>query len=141
MTPRRWIGALLLTVLVGGCAPTRAPTDQVTITFHFSHFTPDRVTVPAGVPVSFTLENDDPIAHEWIVGPPALHQVHRTGTEAWHAGRPNEVSLAPFSTRATTVVFDQLGEIDYICHLPGHEEYGMKGTVTVVPNDGRFATR
>jgi uncharacterized cupredoxin-like copper-binding protein len=30
-------------------------------------------------------------------------------------------------------VFDHAGAIQYICHLPGHEEYGMTGLLTVVP--------
>ena len=34
----------------------------------YSHFLPASVTVPAGVPVTFVLANEDPIGHEWIVG-------------------------------------------------------------------------
>jgi uncharacterized cupredoxin-like copper-binding protein len=129
----RGVGALLLAVVVSGCAPAAAASDQVTINFHFSHFEPSAVRVPAGVPVTVTLRNDDPITHEWIVGPPELHAIHRTGTEAYHEGRPNEVTVPAFTTRTTTIVFDQTGAYDYICHLPGHEEYGMKGTLTVAP--------
>ena len=50
------------------------------------------MTVPAGVPVTFVLRNDDPIDHEWIVGDAAVHERHRTGTEPVHASRPTEVS-------------------------------------------------
>ena len=25
------------------------------------------------------------------------------------------------------------GEVEYACHLPGHYEFGMRGTITVVP--------
>ena len=119
-------------MLVGGCAPTAAASDQVTITFHFSHFEPSAVRVPAGIPVTVTLRNDDPIGHEWIVGPPEIHAIHRVGTEPVHEGRPNEVSVPPFTTRTTTITFEQPGEYAYICHLPGHEEYGMKGVMSVV---------
>jgi uncharacterized cupredoxin-like copper-binding protein len=31
----------------------------------------------------------------------------------------------------TTITFDEAGGLDYICHLPGHEAYGMVGTLTV----------
>ncbi len=127
-----WAGALLLALVAGGRAPAAAPSDQVTIGFHFSHFGPNAVTVPAGIPVTITLRNDDPIGHEWIVGPPEVHAVHRVGTEATHEGRPNEVSVPPFATRTTTITFDKPGTYDFICHLPGHEKYGMKGTLTVV---------
>jgi uncharacterized cupredoxin-like copper-binding protein len=31
------------------------------------------------------------------------------------------------------VTFASAGTYRFICHLPGHEAYGMVGTVTVVP--------
>jgi len=101
---------------------------EVTIDFHYSHFSPSLVSVRAGVPVTITLRNDDPIDHEWIVGSPAVHEVHRHGTESVHDTRPTEVSVPALSTRVTTVVFPA-GQQTYICHLPGHEEYGMSGTL------------
>lgn len=137
----RWAGALLLAVLAGGCAPTQPPSDQVTISFRFSHFEPSGVRVPLGVPITVTLVNDDPIGHEWIVGPPDVHAVHRVGTEPEHEGRPNEVSVPPYATRTTTVIFDQPGAYAFICHLPGHEAYGMTGTLTVASDAARLAFR
>jgi uncharacterized cupredoxin-like copper-binding protein len=119
------IGALLAGLLSASCAP--APADNVTIRFHYSHFEPAVVRVPAGVPVTVTLRNDDPIDHEWIVGPSAIHEIHRHGTEAVHAGRPTEVSVSALSSRVTTITFDHPGTYAYVCHLPGHEEYGMIG--------------
>jgi uncharacterized cupredoxin-like copper-binding protein len=83
------------------------------------------------VPVTFVLVNDDPIDHEWIVGDAAVHARHRTGTEPHHGARPTEVSIPALSTLETTVTFPQPGIFAYICHLPGHEAYGMTGLVTV----------
>ena len=131
-TVSRLIGALLLIGLMGGCAPGAPTSNAPTITFHYSHFDQDLVRVPAGVPVSFTLRNDDPIEHEWIVGSAAIHALHRTGTEAVHDSRPDEVTVPAYTTRTTTLKFDQPGDYAFICHLPGHEEYGMKGVVRVV---------
>ena len=118
-------GALAV-VLTSSCAPRSDPTHQ-TIRFHFSHFEPDVVTVPAGVPVTITLRNDDPIDHEWIVGPPSVHEIHRHGTEAVHNELPTEVTVPALSTKVTTITFDARAELVYTCHLPGHEEYGMTG--------------
>ena len=89
------------------------------------------MTVPAGAAVTFVLRNDDPIDHEWIVGDAAVHERHRTGTEPVHASRPTEVSIPAGSTRTTTVPFETPGTYLYICHLPGHEAYGMVGTLVV----------
>jgi uncharacterized cupredoxin-like copper-binding protein len=119
------VGALAA-VLASSCAPSADPT-HVTIRFHYSHFVPDFVTVPAGVPVTITLRNDDPIDHEWIVGPPSVHEIHRHGTEAVHNERPTEVSVPALSTKVTTITFDARADLAYTCHLPGHEEYGMTG--------------
>jgi uncharacterized cupredoxin-like copper-binding protein len=123
-----WVVGALLAGLMVSSAPASAR-EAVIIRFHYSHFEPSVVRVPAGVQVTITLRNDDPIDHEWIVGSAAVHEIHRHGTEAVHAGRPTEVTVPALSTRTTTVTFDEPGEYAYICHLPGHEEYGMKGTL------------
>jgi uncharacterized cupredoxin-like copper-binding protein len=86
-----------------------------------------------GVPITFTLINDDPIAHEWLLGDEAFHARHRAGTEAVHGDRPNEISLPPLSVRTTTLTFDTPGPLIFICHFPQHEAYGMVGMLTVRP--------
>ena len=123
------VGALLAVLTISG-APGADPA-RLTIRFHYSHFEPDVVTVPAGVPVTITLSNDDLIDHEWIVGPPAVHEIHRHGTEAVHNERPTEVSVPALSTKVTIITFDARAELAYTCHLPGHEEYGMTGILRV----------
>ena len=112
--------------VAGGPSPARP------IAIHSSEFSPDVLEVPVRRPVTFTLRNDDPIEHAWIVGPSDSHDVHRTGTETFHGELPTEVTVPAFSVRETTVTFDQVGEYEFICHLPGHEDYGMVGTVRVV---------
>ena len=124
------LGAALLTLVAGSACAPPLPT-ALTIRFHYSHFEPDLVRVRAGVPVTITLRNDDPIDHEWIVGPPALHEAHRHGTETVHESRPTEVSVPALSSRVTRITFSQAGHLASICHLPGHEEYGMLGSLHI----------
>ncbi len=123
--------ALLAAVVLSGCASAAAaePPRDVTIALRYSHFMPAAITVPAGVPVTFTLRNDDPIGHEWIIGTPDVHARHRVGTEPVHEGRATEITLPPFTTSTTTITFEP-GSYAFVCHLPGHEAYGMKGTLT-----------
>jgi len=102
---------------------------RIDIRIRYSQFDPSTVTVPHGRPITFVLHNDDPIAHEWMVGDEQIHAHHRTGTEPFHASRPTEVSIAPLSTVETTVTFDDPVAWRYVCHLPGHEAYGMVGMV------------
>jgi uncharacterized cupredoxin-like copper-binding protein len=121
--------SVLLVGLVSACSP--AAPERLTIRFHYSHFEPGEVVVPTGRPITITLRNDDPIEHEWIVGSPEVHELHRHGTEAVHDRRPTEVTVPALSTRVTTITFDEPGEFAYVCHLPGHEEYGMTGSLRV----------
>jgi uncharacterized cupredoxin-like copper-binding protein len=130
------VGGIALSLGLAGIAAawTYAPghaSARMEIAIRYSHYTPARLTVAAGVAVTFVLRNDDPIDHEWIVGDAAVHERHRTGTEPVHASRPTEVSIPPGSSRETTVRFDTPGTYLYICHLPGHEAYGMVGTLIV----------
>lgn len=106
---------------------------SIEIVIRYSHFEPSAITVPAGVPVTITIRNEDPIGHEWIVGDPAIQAIHRTGTELLHPSRPTEVVIPALESRTTTITFDPApaGSIQYICHLPGHEAYGMVGSVTI----------
>jgi uncharacterized cupredoxin-like copper-binding protein len=139
MNGRRVAGAVGLGLVAGlaavgmVAAAVGGAQDPVTveITVHYSHFEPSAVVVPAGRPVTFVLVNTDPIDHEWIVGDAALHARHRTGTEPYHASRPTEVSLDAGATRTTTITFDSPGTLTFVCHLPGHEAYGMTGTLVV----------
>ena len=122
--------AILTGIAVASAAATSGPV-SVEIHIRYSHFEPAAVSVPIGRPVTFVLINDDPIDHEWIVGDAALHERHRTGTEPRHDARPTEVTIDAMSTRRTTITFTNAASLQYICHLPGHEQYGMVGTLTI----------
>jgi uncharacterized cupredoxin-like copper-binding protein len=128
---RRSIAIALLAVagLAAGCIG-RGP-ERIEIRIHHSHFDPSAISVPYGVPITFVLINQDPIDHEWLLGDAAFQERHRLGTETHHAGRPNEISIAPLSTVETVLTFDKPQTLQYICHLPGHEAYGMVGTLTI----------
>ncbi len=93
----------------------------------YSRFIPSEVRVPVGVAVTFELHNGDPIDHEWILGDDGVHERHRSGTEPDHDARPTEVTVPAGATVRTTIVIDEAGTLAYVCHLPGHEAYGMTG--------------
>jgi len=126
------VAVALLALLASACGGGADASTEAPIAIHFSRFVPEDVTVPAGVPITITLRNDDPIEHEWIVGAPDVHERHRTGTEPYHDQVPTEVTVPALESRTTTVTFERAGEYLYICHLPGHEEYGMVGRLHVV---------
>ncbi|MEO8509714.1 MAG: plastocyanin/azurin family copper-binding protein [Chloroflexota bacterium] len=115
--------------LLAGCGTAGPVTVEIQI--HYSAFVPTAISVPHGVPVTFVLVNDDPIDHEWLVGDEAFHERHRTGTEHHHGAVPEEVSIVALSTQETTITFPDPGTLTYVCHLPGHEAYGMTGMLTI----------
>jgi uncharacterized cupredoxin-like copper-binding protein len=124
--------AALATMLLGVACSDGQAAEERRIEIHYSKFEPTELTIPAGVPVTIELVNGDPIGHEWMVGDEAMHERHRTGTEPFHDEIPTEVSLRAYETRETTIRFDEPGEYQFICHLPGHEAYGMVGVLRVV---------
>lgn len=125
------LAAALGAAAIAGAVGRSSEPVVVPITIHFSRFEPSTVSVPAGRPVTFVITNTDPIDHEWIVGDAALHERHRTGTESVHNARPTEVSIDALTERRTTVTIAEPGTLTFVCHLPGHEAYGMTGTLTV----------
>jgi uncharacterized cupredoxin-like copper-binding protein len=124
------LGLILAVGIATGLARAAYP-DRVEIHIHYSRFEPATLRVRAGEPVTFILVNDDPIDHEWILGDDAVQERHRTGTETHHDMRPTEVSAPALSRIETTVTFVGPVTLRYVCHLPGHEAYGMVGTLVV----------
>jgi len=127
------VAGLLVVAAVLLAPGSTAASTSVTIDIHYSHFQPSVITVPRGVPVTVVLRNDDPIDHEWIVGTADVHARHRNGTEPLHDSRPTEVTVPAGTVRTTVVTFPEAGTLQYVCHLPGHEQYGMVGLVRVMP--------
>ena len=124
------LGAMAV-ALAGRGGPEPSASTVIEIDIHYSHFEPAAITVPVGVPITITITNSDPIDHEWIVGDGTVQAFHRTSAEPLHPGVPTEVVVPAGQTRVTTVTFEATGTLQYICHLPGHEAYGMVGTVSI----------
>jgi uncharacterized cupredoxin-like copper-binding protein len=118
-------------VAVPPSGDTGGGTRTVRLRIHHSHFEPSTIDVRRGTTVRFVVTNDDPIAHEFIVGGPDVHARHATGTERVHPPVPGEVSIAALGTGVTAYAFAEPGTVLFACHLPRHFEYGMQGEVRV----------
>jgi uncharacterized cupredoxin-like copper-binding protein len=105
---------------------------RVDMGIHHSRFAVGSLRVREGTLVEFHLRNDDPIAHELVVGDDAVHRAHEQGTERRHPPRPGEVSVDAGAEAMTFFTFDEPGTYEYACHLPGHVAFGMKGEIEVV---------
>jgi len=107
----------------------------VDLTTSYSRFAPDEIVVYEGTLVEFVITNEDPIHHEFIVGPEDVHAAHEAGHDLVHPPIPGEVSVDPGETGLTTYLFDTPGTVRYECHFPGHLAYGMQGVVRVIATD------
>lgn len=107
----------------------QARTVQVRI--RYSAFIPDKIHVESGETVRFVVRNGDPIDHEFLIGDETVQQIHEDGTEAHHGTRAGEISVPAGGRVATTFTFGGKGTTLFGCHLPGHYEYGMHGTIEI----------
>jgi uncharacterized cupredoxin-like copper-binding protein len=128
-------GAVMVTT-AGSASSTRTGVlgpGSVTVTIGIDHsrFDASVIRVRPHTQVRFVLVNRDPIGHEFIVGGPEVHARHANGHEAYHPPVPGEVSVPAGGRASTTYAFHAPGPVEFACHLPGHYQYGMHGTVVV----------
>ena len=122
----------LVTLAGSGTAANAGGVRTIVLSAHHSRFEPDRIRVKPGTQVRFVIHNLDPIEHEFIIGPPEVHEIHEHGRQAHHHGDvPGEISLPAGGTAETTWTFGPSGTVAYGCHLPGHWAYGMHGQAEV----------
>lgn len=106
---------------------------EIRLDIEHSLFEQEELRVYEGTHVEFVVDNGDPIGHELIVGDEEVHIRHESGTHASHPAVDGEVSVGPNDVAETGYLFDEPGEVEFACHLPRHYDYGMHGTITVVP--------
>lgn len=115
-------GVALAVAACGGTAPgsaapeTPLPSGAIAVEAREYAFTPSAVTVPAGS-VTFAVSNRGTENHEFEVV----------------AGEEPVGKLEPFARGTTAVLTVTLaaGEYTLICRLNGHDQLGMKATLTV----------
>ena len=87
-------------------------------------FLPDVVTIQAGETITFEVTTMGPTVHEFMVGPAA-------DVAADTAGTPEIADIGMMQTRSLTYTFTGPGPFAFACHVTGHYEAGMTGTITV----------
>ena len=97
-------------------SPTPVPSGIVPVNAREFKFEPATLTVAAGT-VTFAVRNTGNIEHEFEIfkGDSVVDEIE---------------GLVPGLTKELTVDLEP-GEYTYVCKLAGHEEQGMKGTLTV----------
>ncbi len=88
-------------------------------------FVPDTIRVQDGETIRFEVTVMGPIPHEFMVGPAADVAEDKEGT-------PEVADLGMMETGSVTYTFTGSGPFAFACHVAGHYEAGMRGTIVVV---------
>jgi uncharacterized cupredoxin-like copper-binding protein len=95
-------------------------------------FNPASVAVSSGETVRFVVTNSGVGHHEFVLGDHEVQEMHEGQMgEGGHMGALAALDLPSGQTKEATVTFEDPGEILYGCHIEGHYDAGMVGTVTV----------
>jgi uncharacterized cupredoxin-like copper-binding protein len=103
-------------------------TDQLT-------FEPASIDIATGETVTFVVTKDGSTAHEFVIGDAAFQREH---AEEMAAGGPmhaeaNAMPLAPGQTEELTWTFNgTMDDLEFGCHVAGHYQTGMVGTLSEV---------
>lgn len=148
----RRCAVLVAAFALAGCArststaPEASPPRVVAITtLDTFRFDPDRLEVRKGERVRFEISNPGAQPHEFFLAAEDVQKEH--GEEMKAAGGSPMPSmdghgmdmdesmaslyLEPGKTMEVTVTFEDASDVQFACHVPGHYEAGMVGTVEV----------
>src|SRR5688500_8512345 len=138
---RKMFFILVLAVLLTGCAGAGVSQAATEITVEATDFAynPVSVTVPAGQPVTLTLNNTGAVEHDFVVDKISVTDVQAsdTGPAAHHQmGDAPEYDLHFFARAGDTAVLNftamEPGTYEVFCSIEGHKEAGMIGKLIVV---------
>jgi len=98
-------------------------------------FEPDSIEVSVGETVTFRVTNAGQLLHDFTLGDEAAQAEHEaemaeSRAEAGHA-EPNVLTLDGGETGELTWRFTAPATMLYGCHVPGHYDAGMVGTLAV----------
>ena len=88
-------------------------------------FSPSEIAVVRGETVTFQVTTMGLVSHEFMVGPSESVAEHQEGV-------PEIEDIGMMETKSLTYTFDEPGPYAFACHVAGHYEAGMRGTITVV---------
>ncbi len=119
----------------GTTAPAGTPDRTVAVAASDTlRFQPAAIQVRAGETVAFRVTNGGKLMHEFVIGDQAFHQKHEQEMQQM-GGQPmgdeaNAITVPAGQTKTLVYTFQQPGALVFACHVAGHYQAGMKGTVT-----------
>ena len=102
-------------------------------------FIPDTISVEEGETVRFVVHNKGRMLHEMVIGTPdelAKHAAMMARFPNMEHDEPYMVHVDPGKTGEIVWTFNRAGSFEFACLIAGHYEAGMRGTITVTPEQG-----
>lgn len=117
------IAVLAVALLVAACGSgnAQASSNPVQIPIALSEFKIEspQTTFTTGTLYRFVIKNEGTIPHDWAIMP-------RGQTDESQALiRVDEAELSPGASVTREFTFNEAGDFEFACHLPGHYEAGM----------------
>lgn len=113
-----------------------SPVETLTIVAEDTKFSPETITIKSGEKVTFELQNNDSVEHDFQVDKLDVDVIaggmdevehdgdgHGGGKLAMHTGGHESMSI--------TFTANEPGRYEFYCTIPGHRDSGMVGTLTV----------
>lgn len=138
------LGALAASLVLSACGGSHEDHDpgategESTTTVEVSAldslaFEPGALQVEAGEVVTFVVSNPGKSPHEFVLGDEQYQEEHARMMEDGHGMEhdDNALELAPGETAELTWEFEDAGEVLFACHVAGHYDGGMVGTIRV----------
>lgn len=120
---------------VPGNAADRADADREIkiVTTDELRFEPDSIQVEEGEIITFVVQNKGDANHEFVLGDADYQHAHaeEMHDEGMMGESENALTLKPGETKELTWEFSEAGEVLYGCHVAGHYDGGMVGTIEV----------
>jgi uncharacterized cupredoxin-like copper-binding protein len=126
-----------------------APRDIAITMTDSLRFDPGTIVVTEGETIRFLLANPTVTPHDFLIGDleEQLHHHEEMAAGEVHDDAPAPegeypapVTLEPGESAEVIVTFREAGNIVIGCHVPGHWEAGMRGTIAVLPSGIAFGT-
>ena len=89
-------------------------------------FDPSEIEAQVGETVEFKITNVASSEHEFVLGPAHEHTGDMQHGEANATG-----AIQPDASASVIWHFSGAGEIQFACHIAGHDQQGMTGTVSI----------
>lgn len=89
-------------------------------------FDPSEIEAEAGETIEFKITNVASSEHEFVLGSAGEHSDDMHYTEANATG-----TIEPGASASVIWHFTEAGEVQFACHVAGHDKQGMTGTVSI----------